>query len=220
MSSLTIGVLDYESGNLHSVRQALIRQGASVVVSSSWRQLEACDGLVLPGVGAFAACMANLDAETQDGGQPMSHRLGLLNWAARQRPLLGICLGHQVLFQQGVEHGVVAPGLGLLQGVVEKLSAKRLPHIGWDTVDQPPDSAMFAGIGDQRFYFVHSYAVRETSETGVTWSTHEGDRFVAAIESGPIWGTQFHPEKSGAAGAQLLERWLRHVVKQAAKVAL
>ena len=193
------GVLDYGSGNIHSAAQALSRLGAAVVVSSDWGQINACDGLLLPGVGAFAACMAAL----RGGG----HVSPLLDWAGAGRPLLGVCVGHQVLFAGGDEHGVASAGLGLLPGVVTRLTATRLPHMGWDVVTPPAGSKMFAGIAGERFYFVHSYAAH-AGPAGTTWARHEDDTFVAAIEQGPLWGTQFHPEKSGAPGAQLLANWL------------
>lgn len=203
-----IGVLDYGSGNLHSVRQALARLGAATVVSSNWAVLDSCDGLVLPGVGAFAACMAGLEAVSSGG---VTHRVGLTRWARDKRPLLGVCVGHQVLFEAGDEHGVVTGGLGLLPGVVRRLDAVRLPHMGWDTVTPWVGSRMFAGINDQRFYFVHSYAVPQTSAAGVTWCEYEGGRFVAAVEDDAIWATQFHPEKSGGPGAALLAHWIERV---------
>ena len=205
MTQPAIGVLDYGSGNLHSVCQGLDRAGAKAVVSGNWDELNGCVGLVLPGVGAFAACMAGLT----------THRARLLDWVGQSRRLLGICVGHQVLFDSGDEHGVVTAGLGLISGAVTQLVATRLPHMGWDTVEAPTGSLMFDGIASQRFYFVHSYAAHATASTlgksCLTWGQHESDRFVAAIEAGPIWSTQFHPEKSGAPGVKLLENWLRQV---------
>ncbi|MDR2620942.1 MAG: imidazole glycerol phosphate synthase subunit HisH [Propionibacteriaceae bacterium] len=214
---LRIAVLDYGSGNLHSVCRALDVAGAQVELSSAegsaTNTITACDGLVVPGVGAFAACMAGLRAV---GGVEL-----IQDWWAARRPLLGICVGHQVLFAAGTEYSENAqsstPGVGVLPGVVEKLHAIRLPHLGWDTVQPPSDSAMFAGLAGERFYFVHSYAVRELpavselSDVAVTWAEHEAERFVAAVEAGARWSTQFHPEKSGAAGARLLQNWLARV---------
>ncbi len=137
------------------------------------------------------------------------------------RPVLGICVGHQVLFERGVEHGEQTEGCGMWAGVVERLHATRLPHMGWNDVDAPADSTLFDGVADQRFYFVHSYGVHshgvradgvpdfDLDASGrVTWAEHGGDRFVAAIEDGPLSATQFHPEKSGAAGARLLSNWV------------
>ena len=168
------------------------------------------DGLVVPGVGAFAACMAGLAAI--DGGAIIAERV------AGRRPVLGICVGMQVLFDAGVEHGVQTAGLGVLPGRVEALRAAVLPHMGWNTVAADPASRLLAGIAaDERFYFVHSYAVRswvlETPHDSllvaplVTWADHGGP-FVAAVENGPLSATQFHPEKSGDAGATLLANWL------------
>ncbi|MFT4111088.1 imidazole glycerol phosphate synthase subunit HisH, partial [Propionicimonas sp.] len=168
----------------------------------------AADGLVVPGVGAFAACMAGL----ADVAGPELIRARL----AAAKPVLGICVGHQVLFDLGVEHGAQASGVGVLPGVVERLDASPLPHMGWNTVSPPPDSRMFAGVAGERFYFVHSYGVHATTgwpaDALITWAEHGGDRFVAGVERGPLWSTQFHPEKSGAAGARLLRNWVATLV--------
>ncbi len=170
------------------------------------------DGLVVPGVGAFAACMRGL--LSVNGHEIIGRRL------AGGRPVLGICVGMQILFERGVEHGVESQGCGEWPGTVERLQAPVVPHMGWNTVDAPEGSTLFAGIEDERFYFVHSYGVRrwELVTTGhtrpplVTWAEHgpEGsrDRFVAAVENGPLAATQFHPEKSGDAGANLLRNWV------------
>ena len=197
-----VAVLDYGSGNLHSVTRALSAAGADVLLTSDADACVAADGLVVPGVGAFAACMEGL---IEVGGP------GIV--AARlkaERPVFGICVGHQVMFGLGVEHDIPVEGLGVLPGVVEELHALPQPHMGWNTVEPPADSRMFAGIAGERFYFVHSYGVRRCSETPthVAWSEHGGDRFVAAVEAGPLWTTQFHPEKSGTAGARLLRNWV------------
>lgn len=196
-----VGVLDYGSGNLHSACRAVQAAGAEVVLGSSRDELRSCDQLVVPGVGAFAACMAGLD---DAGGAEL-----VREWAASGRPLLGICVGHQVLFSEGDEHGVASRGLDVLDGVVEQLSSERLPHMGWNTVDSPRGSRLFDGLAGERFYFVHSYGVH-TAPAGaaVTWAEHDGDRFVAAVERDNVSSTQFHPEKSGAAGARLLRNWL------------
>lgn len=154
----------------------------------------------MPGVGAYAACMAGLHA--------VEGELIVQSRVASGRPLLGICVGMQVLFDAGVEHGVESVGLGVLPGRVEALRAPVVPHMGWNTVEPAAGSVLFAGLAaDTRFYFVHSYAAHETSGQ-VTWATH-GESFVAAVESGVVSATQFHPEKSGDAGATLLENWLR-----------
>jgi glutamine amidotransferase len=192
-------VLDYGSGNLRSAQRALERVGADVTVTADPAAAAAADGLVVPGVGAFAACMAGLRAV--GGVQIVGDCL------ASGRPLLGICVGMQVLFDSGVEHGVESGGLGVLPGRVERLTAPILPHMGWNTVVTPAGSRLFAGLaGDARFYFVHSYAAHKADGL-VTWAEH-GEPFVAAVERGAVSATQFHPEKSGDAGAALLANWL------------
>ena len=205
-------VLDYGSGNVRSAVRALERVGAEVTLTSDRSLAEAADGLLVPGVGAFAACMAGLKAVR--GPELIGRRL------AGGRPVLGICVGMQVLFARGVEHGVETAGCDEWPGVVEKLQAPVIPHMGWNTVAAPAESTMFAGVEDERFYFVHSYGVREwTLQTNdrtraplVSWTEHgvadDSDRCVSAVENGPLWATQFHPEKSGDAGATLLRNWL------------
>jgi glutamine amidotransferase len=194
-------VLDYGSGNLRSVVRALDKAGAKVSLSSDPDHAVEADGLVVPGVGAFAACMTGLTAIS--ARQILDRRL------QAGRPSLGICVGMQVLFAAGVEHGVETPGLDLLPGRVEPLRAPIVPHMGWNTVTTAADSVLFAGIETERFYFVHSYAVRPAPIDGYRLSvTEHGESFVAAIESPLLSATQFHPEKSGAAGARLLGNWL------------
>lgn len=208
----TVALLDYGSGNLRSAHRALERVGASVTVTSDPKEVLAADGLLVPGVGAFAACMEGL--KKINGDRMIGERL------AGGRPVMGICVGMQIMFEHGVEHGIAANGCGQWPGTVEKLQASVLPHMGWNTVQAAEGSELFAGLDPQtRFYFVHSYGVRQwefepdglTEAPKVTWATHEDDRFVAAIENGPLWATQFHPEKSGDAGAHLLENWLRQL---------
>ncbi len=170
-----------------------------MTVSADRAAADSCDGLVVPGVGAFAACAAGLQAV--GGAEIVRSRV------AAGRPLLGICVGMQVLFEAGVEHGVESVGLGVLPGRVEALRAPVIPHMGWNTVTPPPGSTLFRGLdAGARFYFVHSYAAHAT-EGEVTWAVH-GEPFVAAVERGPVSATQFHPEKSADAGAALLENWL------------
>ncbi len=202
-------MLDYGSGNLRSAERALRRVGADVEVTSDRRAALDCDGLVVPGVGAFAACMAGL--REVRGEEIIDLRL------AGARPVLGVCVGMQILFERGIEHGVEATGCGQWPGTVSRLEADVVPHMGWNTVRAPAGSALFAGLdADTRFYFVHSYAAREWElkpehpmpEPLVTWATH-GDDFVAGAENGPLCATQFHPEKSGDAGAHLLTNWLK-----------
>jgi glutamine amidotransferase len=203
----SVVVLDYGFGNVRSAVRALERAGADVELTADHAAAERADGLVVPGVGAFAAVMAGLRAVR--GDQVIDRRL------AGGRPVLGICVGMQVMFAAGVEHGVRAEGLGEWPGVVDRLEAEVVPHMGWTRVEPPADSVLFAGLADERFYFVHSYAARSFPPLGggrlqpplVTWSDH-GGRFVAAVENGPLAATQFHPEKSGDAGTQLLRNWL------------
>ncbi len=204
---MRVAVLDYGSGNLRSAQRALERAGAHVEVTADPDAVMEADGLVVPGVGAFAACMAGLRAV--DAPRLIGRRL------AGGRPVLGICVGMQVLFETGVEHGVETPGLGEWPGTVERLRADVLPHMGWNTVEAPEGSLMFAGVREEHFYFVHSYGVLDWSlpasermaAPGVTWTAY-GVPFISAIENGPLWATQFHPEKSGEAGAHLLRNWL------------
>ena len=202
-------VFDYGSGNLASAERALRRTGASVTVTSDFDLALNADGLVVPGVGAYEACMHGLTAVR---GQRIIDRR-----VAGNRPVLGICVGMQILFERGVEHGVETAGVGEWPGTVERLQAPIVPHMGWNTVAPGTGSILFAGLDPQtRFYFVHSYAVRrwELVVTDpfvppvVTWAEHGGDRFVAAVENGPLSATQFHPEKSGDAGAELLRTWV------------
>ena len=205
----TVALLDYGAGNVRSAQRALERVGADVTVTADPKEAVEADGLLVPGVGAFAACMRGLRAVQCP--RVIGQRL------AGERPVLGICVGMQVLFDAGVEHNINSTGCGEWPGTVEKLHSTVLPHMGWNTVEVPVGSDMFAGVAeDERFYFVHSYGVRrwelETEITRpplVSWAEHAGDRFVAAVENGALWATQFHPEKSGDAGAQLLENWMR-----------
>ncbi len=208
----SIVILDYGSGNLASAERALRRTGASVEVTSDFDSALNAEGLVVPGVGAYEACMAGLSAVR---GQRIIDRR-----VAGGRPVLGICVGMQILFERGVEHGVQTDGVGEWPGTVERLQAPIVPHMGWNTVSPGEGSVLFAGLDPRtRFYFVHSYAVRrwelEVHEPFtppvVTWAEHGGDRFVAAVENGPLSATQFHPEKSGDAGAEVLRRWVASI---------
>ncbi|MCH0539915.1 imidazole glycerol phosphate synthase subunit HisH [Streptomyces sp. MUM 203J] len=203
-------VLDYGFGNVRSAERALARVGADVEITRDYDKAMNADGLLVPGVGAFSACMAGL--KEARGDWIVGRRL------AGGRPVMGICVGMQILFERGVEHGVETEGLDEWPGTVGPLKAPVVPHMGWNTVDAPENSELFAGLdADARFYFVHSYAVTDWNleitnpamrAPKVTWAEH-GERFVAAVENGALWATQFHPEKSGDAGAQLLTNWLR-----------
>jgi glutamine amidotransferase len=201
-------VLDYGSGNLRSAQRALERVGAQVEVTSDFQTALNADGLLVPGVGAYAACMEGLRAVR--GDRLIGRRL------AGGRPVLGICVGMQILFARGVEHGVETEGCDEWPGTVEPLEAPVIPHMGWNTVAAAEGSTLFAGLPqDTRYYFVHSYAVRrwelppieQLRPPLVSWSEH-GEPFVAAVENGPLAATQFHPEKSGDAGATLLKNWI------------
>jgi glutamine amidotransferase len=194
-------VLDYGSGNLRSAQRALARVGAEVTVTASLTDAARADGLVVPGVGAFAACMAGID---ELGAGPV-----IAERVAAGAPVLGICVGMQVLFALGEEHGLVTKGLGLFPGTVQRLNAPVVPHMGWNTVAWPPESVLAAGLpADARFYFVHSYAAKPLPELqGAALCTH-GEPFVAAVENGCLAATQFHPEKSSDAGAALLANWV------------
>ena len=201
--SATVAVLDYGSGNLRSAERALARTGADVTVTADYAVALEADGLVVPGVGAYAACMRGIDAVR--GGTLVSDRL------RRQRPVLGICVGMQVLYDSGVEHGEQTSGLGVFPGAVTRLKADVVPHMGWNTVEPPAGSTLFAGLEAERFYFVHSYAARpdpSTDDGALTTTALHGERFTAAVERGALSATQFHPEKSGDAGAGLLARWV------------
>jgi len=204
-------VLDYGIGNVRSAVRALERVGADVTLTGEPAAAQDCDGLVVPGVGAFASVMRGLLAVR--GDRVIDRRL------AGGRPVLGICVGLQVMFEGSLEHGRHdVLGLGEWPGVVELLPAAVVPHMGWNTVEPPTGTVLFTGIEYERFYFVHSYGVQRwefvehqgqhhLQPPQVTWAEH-GARFVAAVENGPLSATQFHPEKSGDAGAHLLENWV------------
>jgi glutamine amidotransferase len=200
-------VYDYGSGNVHSAAKALEAAGASVELTGDRARAREAAGLVVPGVGAFSAVIDALRASR--GDEIIDRRL------AGGRPVLGICVGMQVLFDRGVERGTDTEGLGEWPGRVDKLDADVLPHMGWNTVDAPEGSVLFDGIRDERFYFVHSYAAQNWTldvvppfpQPRVTWAQH-GGKFIAAVENGPLSATQFHPEKSGQAGIQLLRNWI------------
>ncbi|WP_395311826.1 imidazole glycerol phosphate synthase subunit HisH [Mycobacterium sp. AMU20-3851] len=196
-------VLDYGSGNLRSAQRAVERTGAEVTVTADATQAFEADGLLVPGVGAYQACMTGL--RDIGGEQIIAERL------AAGRPVLGVCVGMQIMFARGVEFGVQTDGCGQWPGAVTHLDAPVIPHMGWNVVDAPKDSTLFRGLdADTRFYFVHSYAAQTWEgdpDALLTWATHEVP-FLAAVENGPLSATQFHPEKSGDAGATLLRNWV------------
>jgi imidazole glycerol-phosphate synthase subunit HisH len=205
----TVALLDYGSGNIHSAAKAIEEAGARVRLTADRSAVMAADGLLVPGVGAFHAVMTALRAVR--GDELIDRRL------AGGRPVLGICVGMQIMFERGVERGTTSEGLGEWPGTVSELHAPVLPHMGWSPVEAPQESRLFSGLRGERFYFVHSYAARTwdlevtnpaISAPIVTWAEH-GERFVAAVENGPLCATQFHPEKSGAAGLALLRNWVQ-----------
>lgn len=207
-SKPTVVVLDYGAGNVRSVVRALEEAGAQVLLSRTEKDVLGADGLVVPGVGAYQAVMDGL--KKADALRLIGRRI------AGGRPVLGICVGLQVFFEKGVEHGIETEGIGEWPGTVERLKADVVPHMGWNSVEPPENSVLFKGIENERFYFVHSYGVQEwdfqqnsdvMEPPQVTWSEH-GSRFIAAVENGPLSATQFHPEKSAEAGIQLLKNWI------------
>ena len=203
----TVVVFDYGSGNVHSALKAVEKLGAAASLSSDFDEAINADGLLIPGVGAFDHVMNQLLATR--GDRVIDKRL------ASSRPVLGICVGMQVMFDQGIEHGISSEGLGQWPGTVEKLNSEKLPNIGWSQVQTGDASKLFKGLEDEYFYFVHSYAAKRLEldvmppfkEPVLSYSNH-GERFLAAVENGPLTATQFHPEKSGEAGLGLLENWL------------
>ena len=192
-----IAILDYGSGNLRSAQRAFEASGKEVVLTSDYNVALNAEGLVVPGVGAFAACMQGLTAIR--GDQLVRERISL------KRPTLGICVGMQILFAHGVEHGN-HDGVGIWDATVEKLDAPILPHMGWNTVAAHGQSVLFKGLENESFYFVHSYAAKERVGA-ISTLAHYGEDFLAAVEDGAISATQFHPEKSGDAGLQLIKNW-------------
>lgn len=219
MASPVVCVLDYGFGNVRSAVRAVEEVGARTVLTSDQVTAESAHGLIIPGVGAYAAVMEGLLGVR--GDVIVEHRL------AGGRAVLGICVGLQVMFDKGIEHGVETKGLGRWPGIVQLLDAPVVPNMGWAPIEAPGGSMLFEGIEGERFYFVHSYAAKdlgaETDAAGrtrpvdgpkplVTWSEagigEYGDRFVAAVEDGSLSATQFHPEKSGPAGLKLLRNWV------------
>ena len=214
MYMTSVVVFDYGFGNVRSMVRALMSLGLDVTLTSDHHQAVAADGLVVPGVGAFAACVQGL---RDVGGDAV-----ILERLSHDSPVLGVCVGEQIMFDSGIEHGVDEPGLGLIAGFVDHLDADVVPHMGWNTVEADSDSVLFSGIGDERFYFVHSFAALDIPERKelhlsksfdkaperIAWCTYGRSRFVAAYERGPLSATQFHPEKSAQAGLQLLRNWV------------
>lgn len=205
----SVVVFDYGSGNVRSAQRALEHVGAKVELTSDYQTALNSDGLFVPGVGAFDACMQGINK--YKGGEIIGRRL------AGGRKVFGVCVGMQVLFDEGIEHGIQTEGLSQWPGVVEKLDADVLPHMGWNTISVASGSRLFAGVESELFYFVHSYGVtkwvmkgdyEKTTAPLVSWCEY-GEKFVAAVENGPLVATQFHPEKSGEAGLHILENWVK-----------
>ena len=196
-----IAILDYGSGNLRSAQRAFATSGVDVVITADRAVALEADGLVVPGVGAFAACMQGL--RTVDGASIIRERI------ANERPVLGICIGMQILFQEGSEHAESGnhAGVGVWEGEVSSINAPILPHMGWNSVESDPNSRLFKGVAGESFYFVHSYAAKKAVGKMQGWSFH-GEKFLAAVEDGYVSATQFHPEKSGDAGLALIKNWV------------
>jgi imidazole glycerol-phosphate synthase subunit HisH len=203
MTRPPVALLDYGVGNLHSAAKALDRAGADVRVVPTVAEAAGAAGLVVPGVGAYGACLRGLAS----AGGPAA----VAGWLEGGRPLLGICVGMQLLFEAS-EEGPVSDGVAVVPGKLRRLTGQvKIPHIGWDEVTVRPGSRLFAGLGDgTRFYFVHSYAPDPDGEA-VAAVCDYGGRFAAAVEHGNLFGTQFHPEKSGAAGLALLANFVSEV---------
>lgn len=198
-----ICVLDYGMGNLRSVSKALERVGAEAEVTSDLKLAASAHGLILPGVGAFPAAMAEIRSLGLDAL--------LRDWVAADRPVLGICLGVQLLLESSSELGGDR-GLGLLPGEVTRLEAGglKLPHIGWEPVRWERDSELTDGIADGTpFYFVHTYAPRPAHADDLLGTAVHGERFACALARPPVYGAQFHPEKSSSAGLRILANFAR-----------
>ena len=189
--------MDYGSGNLRSAQRAFATTGHDVEIASNLDVALKADGLVVPGVGAFAACM--------DGINEISAAEVIRERTRAGKPTIGICIGMQILFSDGLEHGN-HKGVGIWQGEVSQLDAPILPHMGWNTVEISGPTQLFKGIEKESFYFVHSYAAKKSVGTSQAWTTH-GEKFLSAVEDGPLCATQFHPEKSGRAGLTLIANW-------------
>lgn len=203
-------VLDYGFGNVRSVMRAVERNNFKVELSNEFNDCINADGLIIPGVGAFASCMEGLNKFR--AAEIVDKRL------VANKSVLGICVGMQVMFSEGDEHGVVTPGLAQWSGSVTQLTADVLPHMGFNSVSVSEGSKMFAGIENEQFYFLHSYAAKDLvfdrESILLKPMVHKANYyqdFIAAVEDGPLWATQFHPEKSGPAGLALINNWLREL---------
>ena len=195
-----IAILDYGSGNLRSAQRAFELAADNVVVTRDAKTCSEATALVVPGVGAFAACMEQL---LEAGGAEI-----IADRVAKARPIFGICVGMQILFESSNEKKETQ-GLGILPGKVSELSAPVLPHMGWNSVVAAPTSKLFKGIEEESFYFVHSYASKAMVPNSANTTTNYGEDFLAAVERDFVVATQFHPEKSGSAGAKLISNWVK-----------
>ena len=202
MTKPKVALFDYGSGNLRSAFRALERAGADVALTSDLDAARRADGLFVPGVGAYAACMEGILKSGVD--------TVIRERVASEAPVLGVCVGEQVLFEEGIEHGVETRGVGVFEGRVELLEAPRIPHMGWNTVTADAGMRLFAGLDPaERYYFVHSYAAKARTLGALAAICEHGEPFIAAVERGSVAATQFHPEKSGDAGYALLSNWIR-----------
>ena len=195
-----IAVLDYGSGNLRSAERAFALTGEKVIVTSDLKVCLSAAGLVVPGVGAFQSCMRQL---IDMGGDEI-----ISSCVDGGVKVFGICVGMQILFTAGLEKNTNL-GLGIWPGTVTQIKSPILPHIGWNTVSAPNESLLFQGISEQHFYFVHSFAAKVPIENAVNTFSEYGEVFLAAVETESVVATQFHPEKSGNAGAQLIKNWVK-----------
>ena len=194
-----IAILDYGSGNLRSAQRAFELAHKQVVVTSDPKICMEAEGLIVPGVGAFAACMDQLISV--GGREIVAERI------SKERPVFGICVGMQVLFDASSEKKNYA-GLGVLPGEVDLIKAPLLPHMGWNSITTGSGSKLFKGVENEMFYFVHSYAAKTKVPDAVNSTCEYGEEIIAAVERGYVVATQFHPEKSGDAGAKLISNWV------------
>ena len=189
--------MDYGSGNLRSAQRAFATTGHDVELTSDLDVALKADGLVVPGVGAFAACM--------NGINEISAADVIRERKIAGKATMGICIGMQILFSDGLEYGS-HKGIGMWSGTVSEIDAPILPHMGWNTVEITGPSRLFKGVENDSFYFVHSFAAKNSVGLAQAWTTH-GEKFLSAVEDGPLCATQFHPEKSGQAGLTLIANW-------------
>ena len=198
MKNMKIGVLDYSAGNVASVLAALQKAEAMPALVSTLSEINECDSLVIPGMGSFAYAMSRISVL----------RDGLASFAESGKPILGICLGMQVLFEEGIEGGRT-PGFGLIRGRVDLLEAKKLPHIGWNTLQSKHFSQLLEGIPEKAFfYFAHSYACRPAMQSNLVAETIYENKFASVVEEKNVFGVQFHPDKSGEWGLRLLKNFV------------